>query len=391
MRLFSFFLALWVLCLTPAVGQAGQTIKVAAIFSKTGKAALSNTHALAGIRFAIKDVNQQGGVLGKPIELVEFDNQSTALGSKTAAKQAVAAGVVTAFGASWSSHSLAMAPIFQNARIPMISPNSTHREVTLAGDFIFRVCYTDPFQGRLMANFAFQDLKAETAAVLVNVDRKYSEGLADAFIRSYGHQGGKIVFVEDYLEKTADFTPILKKIQTVQPQVIFHPGHTKVSAFVLKQARDMGILTPFIGGDAWNDSMYGLVGNLIEGSFYSTHWHPDMPGKKNRQFIERYQQRSRTFDPGNALSEEAVLIFRDAVGRAKSIDPVKIRNAIAATENFIGITGNIRFDQNGDPIKSAVILKFEKGGSVYVKTIAPWENSADTARLFNPCSSGGTQ
>ncbi len=351
--------------------EAAGTVKVAAIFSKTGKAALSNAMALNGVRFAIEELNEQGGVLGHQIELIEFDNKSTALGSKLAAKKAVKAGVVTVFGASWSSHSLAMAPVFQAAQIPMISPVSTNPQVTLVGNYIFRICYTDPFQGKLMAGFAIKDLKAMTAGVLINASSKYSEGLADFFIQSYRSQGGKILFVDNYLDKTADFTPILEKIKSLQPEVLFHPGHTKVSAFVLKQARGIGIKTTFIGGDAWNDNMFKLAGSVIEGSYYSTHWHQDSTGAKNRQFVEKYRRLSRKFDPGSPLGEDCVFLFADAVRRAGSFNPERIRDAISVTRNFQGVTGNISFDKNGDPIKSAVILMFENGSSVYVKTIDP--------------------
>lgn len=352
-------------------GEADEAIRVAAIFSKTGKAALSNAMALNGIRFAIEELNQQGGVLGRNIKLIEFDNKSSALGSKIAAQKAVEAAVIVVFGASWSSHSLAMAPVFQKAGIPMISPVSTNPALTLVGDYIFRICYTDPFQGRILAKFAIQHLKAKTAGVLINANRKYSEGLAEYFVQSYSQLGGRVLFEENYLEKTADFTPIINKIKALQPEVLFHPGHTKVSAYFLKQARINGIKTTFIGGDAWNDSMYKIVGSIIEGSYYSTHWHEDGTGVKNRLFVEKYRRKSRKYDPGSPLGEDCVYLFADAVRRAKSLEPSRIRDAIAATNNFQGVTGNIRFDDNGDPIKSAVILKFENGTSVYVKTIEP--------------------
>ena len=354
-----------------APARAAETIKVAAIFSKTGKAALDNAMALNGVRFAVEELNQQGGILGKKLTIFEFDNKSTALGSRIAAKKAVKAGVITVFGASWSSHSMAMAPIFQAAGIPMISPVSTHPNLTLIGNYIFRICYTDPFQGRIMANFAIKELEARTAGVLINANSKYSEGLADSFIRKYRKLGGVTLFTENYLENTADFTSILNKIKKLKPDVIFHPGHTKESAFVIKQARNIGIMTPFIGGDGWNDSMYQIAGSAIEGSYYSTHWHQDKPDQQTRHFVKKYHRLSRVFDPGNPLAEDAVFLFADAVRRANSLDRSKIRDAIAETKNFVGITGNISFDKNGDPIKSAVILKFGTKSSEYLKTIDP--------------------
>ncbi len=356
---------------SPYYAEATETIKVAAIFSITGKAALDNAMALNGIRFAVEELNQQGGVLGKQLELLEFDNKSTALGSRIAAKKAVKAGVVTVFGANWSSHSLAMAPIFQAAGIPMISPYSTNPQVTLVGDYIFRICYIDPFQGRIMASFAIQDLNARSAGVLVNANSTFSEGLADYFIRSYRQLGGKILFVANYLDKTADFRPLLDQIKQYQPDVIFLPGHSKDSGLIIKQARTNSIETTFIGADGWNDSMYKIMGSVVEGSYYSNHWHHEISGQNNRLFVEKYRSQNREFDAGNALSEDCVFLFADAVRRAGSLNRAEIRDAIATTQNFPGITGNISFDKNGDPIKSAVILKFEKGASVFVKTVEP--------------------
>ena len=359
-----------VVCGAP-VSLAADSIRVGAVFAKTSKVAMGAELQLNGIRYAIEEINQAGGLLGKKLELLEFDNQGTAIGSMMAAQKAVEAGVVTVFGANWSSHSLSMAPILQKAKIPMITNISTNPKVTLVGDYIFRVCYTDPFQGKVLANFAIKDLKAMTAGVLVNVDDQYSEGLADFFIKNYQNQGGKILFIESYLEKSSDFTFFFEKVKKHRPEVLFHPGHTKVSAFVLKQARASGIKTTFLGGDGWNDSMYKIAGRSIEGSYYSNHWHPKSANEKSLKFVEKYKRLARGFDPATALAEDCVYLFADAVLRAQSFDRRRIRDALAATRGFKGITGTISFDENGDPIKSAVILKFENGSSVYVKTVAP--------------------
>lgn len=371
MKLLSCLTALLIVIANAPISIASEPIKVAAIFAKTSKAAMGTELQLNGIRFAVEQLNQEGGLLGRKLELLEFDNRGTAIGSKVAAQKAVEAGVVTVFGANWSSHSLAMAPVLQAAKIPMISNISTNPKVTLVGDYIFRVCYIDPFQGKVLANFAIQDLKAMTAGVLVNVDDQYSEGLAEIFIKNYRDRGGKILFVEEYLEKTSDFTSFFERTKKHQPDVLFHPGHTKMSAFVLKQAREFGIKTTFLGGDGWNDSMYKIAGNSIEGSYYTNHWHQKSTNEKSLQFVAKYASHSREFDPATALADDCVSLFADAVTRAQSSDPSRIRDAIAATKDFHGVTGAINFDENGDPIKSAVILKFEDRSSVYVKTIDP--------------------
>ena len=349
----------------------GKSVYVAAIFSKSGKAALGNTPALNGIRYAIDELNQKGGIMGMPVKLLEFDNKSTSLGSRIAARKAVKAGVVVVFGASWSSHSLAMAPIFQAAGIPMISPYSTNPRVTLVGNYIFRICYIDPFQGKIVARFAIRELHSKTAAVLVNANSSFSEGLADYFIRSYRQLGGEVLFVGNYLDKTADFTPLIEQLRRRNPDVIFLPGYSKDSGIIIKQVRASGIKTVFLGGDGWGNAIYKMVGDVVEGNYYSNHWHQDGSGEKNHAFVEKYRRLSREFDAGNALSEDCVFLFADAVRRAGSLNPSRIRDAIASTKEFHGVSGVISFDHNGDPIKSAVILKFERGTSVYVKTIEP--------------------
>jgi len=348
-----------------------ETIKIGAIFAKTGKSALRNTSYFNGIRIGVDEINEKGGVLGKQIQLIEFDNKSTPLNSRAAAKEAVKANVVTVIGANWSSNSLAIAPVLQKARIPMITPLSTNPAVTLVGNYIFRICYIDSFQGKAMANFVSHDLKAETAGVLINANRKYSEGLAQYFVQQYKSLGGKILFQENYLEQTVNFESIINKIKKFQPKIVFLPGHTKDSAFIIKQAKENGLSTIFTGGDGWSDFMYEIAENTIEGSYFTDHWHEGKTGEKSRQFVKTYENRSKKADATEALTYDSIYLLADALRRAKSSDPSKIRDAIATTKNFQGVTGNISFNKNGDPVKSAVILKFEKGTSIYVKTIDP--------------------
>lgn len=370
MKLRSCFLAALILLFNGAIPAVAEPVRIAAIFAQTGEAFFGN-ELFEAVRLAVEELNRQGGLLGRSIELIELDNQSSALGSKRAAEQAVHANVLAVVGASWSSHSHAMAPVCQAAQIPMISPISTSPDITLVGDYIFRLCYTDPFQGGVMARFAFKDLNAHTAAVLVNANSKFSEGLAEHFIRNYTMQGGTLVLTENYLAKTADFTFLINKIKSLQPEIIFLPGYSNDSAFIIKQCRRNGISTTFIGGDGWTNEMYKYGGDIIEGSYYSNHWHPDSTDQKSRQFVETFNDRFGAVKVGSALSYDCVYLLADAVRRAGSLEPVNVRNAIAATENFKGVTGRIRFDENGDPIKPAVIVKFSGGTSVYVKTVDP--------------------
>jgi branched-chain amino acid transport system substrate-binding protein len=351
---------------------AAEKIKVASIFAKSGAATVGNQSAIDGIRFAVQELNGNGGVRGKQIQIVEIDNQSTALGSKQAAEKAVEEGVVIVFGANWSSHSIAMAPVLQKARIPMISPFSTNPDVTQIGDYIFRVCFIDPFQGRIMASFATRDLKAKTAAILTNASGRYSEGLSEYFHQHFVFLGGKVVFSADYLDNTEDFSIHLKKIVKLKPDVVFVPGHIIDSGRIIKQSRDMGINMPILGGDGWGDVMYDHAGAALDGTYYSDHWHQENENPKSRRFVRKFREKfKKSEDTGTALAYDAVYLFADAATRASSLGPTRIRDALAETDQFEGITGRISFNEFGDPIKPAVIWKFLQGKAVYIKTIEP--------------------
>jgi len=377
MKIFCYILCVSCLVFSASVGTAAEKVIIASIFEKSGPGAPDNRATIEGIRFAVAALNQRGGLLGNQVTLLELDNQSTALHAKLAAETAVKAGVIAVFGANWSSNSLAMAPVLQAARIPMISPFSTNPDVTKVGDYIFRVCFTDSFQGPVMAQFALQGLKAKTAGILINANSRYSEGLAEFFNQSFKKQGGKILFEADYLQDTNDFTPYILKLKRLHPDVVFVPGHNADSVRIIKQAREAGLLIPFLGGDGWGNEMYDSGGSAIEGNFYSGHWHKDIENKKSRLFAEKYEKKyGKIENSGPALAHDVVFLFADAVRRAGSLRPAKIRDALAATCNFNGITGNISFNANGDPIKPVVILEFDQGTSVYVKTIAP-EQSPD--------------
>ena len=373
MKTFLHLLLLCCLLLSASSGRAADKVRIASIFAMTGVAAADHKVTVEGIRFAVQELNQRGGLLGKQVQLVEFDNHGTALHSKRAAEKAVKANVLAVFGASWSSHSLAMAPVLQAAHIPMISPLSTHPDVTRVGDYIFRVCFIDPFQGKIMAGFAVQDLRAKTAAILINVNERYSEGLAAFFRRNFVKQGGVIVGETDYLSDTEDFSPHLKQILALQPDVLFVPGNGTDSGRIIRQAREMGFSAPILGGDGWGGAeMFSQAGSALENTFFSGHWHQKNENQKNLQFVKRFGERHGDGEIGAAaLAYDAVFLYADAVRRAGSLNPAKVRDALAVTKKYSGITGNITFNQYRDPIKPAVILKFVQGASVYVKTVKP--------------------
>ncbi|MCP4757777.1 MAG: ABC transporter substrate-binding protein [Proteobacteria bacterium] len=357
-----------------AVCPAAEPIKIAAVFAKTGIAAIANREQFKGVALAAEEINRQGGILGRRLEVIELDNKSTSLESKLAAIQAIRLGVTAVIGASWSSHSLAMAPVLQKAGIPMISSDSTNPEVTLVGDYIFRVCFIDSFQGEAMATFAHKDLGAVTAVVLTNVSSQYCIGLSSFFIRSFTAVQGKVLWQGKYKEKTADFSRLLNRVKALKPDVVFVPGNITGSSLILKQAARIGVRAVFLGGDAWTEKMYTYAGSAPDGNYFCTMWDTASPFPRSRRLLKAYRKK---YGRGIVicavpLAYDAVMVLADAIERAGSLRRDAIRKALAATKGFSGATGTISFDSRRNPInKPAVIMKFQRGKAVYVKTVSP--------------------
>jgi branched-chain amino acid transport system substrate-binding protein len=223
-----------------------------------------------------------------------------------------------------------------------------------------------------MADFALQDLNAKSAVVLTCAGKTYSLGLSRIFISRFKQQGGAILWEGDYLEESTDFRKLLVNVKGLAPDVIFLPGYQRDSGYIIKQARNMGLSAIFLGGDSWSIKMYTYGEDAIEGSYYSTHWDAILPNQRAKEFVKRYEGKYPIDEIISfGMAYDAVFLLADAVSRAKSLEPSMIREGLASTENFPGITGNISMDENGDPIKSLVISRFENGGSVYIKTVAP--------------------
>ncbi len=362
--LFSFFA-------TPV--QAGKPILIAAVFSQTGIAAIHNEALISMVQLAVENINLSGGINGSPIQLVLIDNQSTPIGSAIAAEEAIHMGATAVIGAHWSSHSLAMAPILQKAGVPMISPGSTNPDVTLVGNYIFRACFLDSFQGKAMARFAHEDLKAKTAAILRNIDEQYSITLAEFFKESFSNLGGKVLLDSGYRGKAVDFADLIAKIRDCHPDVIYLPGYTRDSGLIIKQARSMGINATFLGGDAW-DEIEKYAGDSIEGSYQSAPWHPDVPFQESKilqkLYIRKYHKPISNMSA--PLAYDAVHLLANAIIKAGTTNRKTIRDALAQTAGFHGATGIITFDKNGDPKnKEVIIIKFHAGKRVFYKVIKP--------------------
>jgi branched-chain amino acid transport system substrate-binding protein len=359
---------------SPAQAQiSGEPVRIVAIFSQTGIAAAHNEPLIPMVQLAVEEINRTGGIQGRPIQLILLDNQSTPIGSRMAAQEAVRLKATAVVGAHWSSHSLAMAPVLQQAGIPMISPGSTNPEVTRIGNYIFRACFLDSFQGVAMATFACQDLKARTAIVVRNIDEAYSMTLAGFFKKAFIDDGGQVLLDDGYRGKAIDFSEIIEKIKRQRPDVIYLPGYTRDSGLFIKQAVKMGVKSVFLGGDAW-DEIEQIAGDAINGSYQSAPWHPQVPFPKSVYLQNLYRRKfMRDIDNVSApLAYDAVMLLANAMKRADSLDGADIRRALAQTDNFEGATGIFSFDANGDPKnKDVIIIQFKEGRGIFYKTIRP--------------------
>jgi branched-chain amino acid transport system substrate-binding protein len=357
----------------PAI--AAEPINIAAIFAKTGIAVKANASHVQMVEFSVEEINNQGGLLGRPVKLIILDNKSSPIGSSMAARKAVQLGVPAVIGAAWSSHSLQIAPILQQAKLPMITGPSTNPKVTRIGNYIFRTCFIDSFPAQVMAQFAYTELGARTAIVLETINEEYSLTLAELFSNSYQQYGGKVVLKGSYTNDAVDFANLLKKVKTLQPDVVYVPGYARTNGLLMKQAASMGIQTTFLGADGWANSLiYDIAGKALEGNYYSAHWHYDVSFPQSTHMKKMYYQKYKSEIPHiNApLSYDAVMLLADAIRRANSLDAKKIRDALAETKGFQGATGTITFDEHGDPLnKPVVIMKLGKDAPVYFKSIQP--------------------
>lgn len=346
---------------------ASEGIKLGAIFAKSGAAAPSNLMQLVGIRYAVKEINARGGVLGRPVELIEYDNHSKQIDSKKAARMADQDGVVAVIGPSWSSHSLAAAPVLQEAGVTMLTPYSTHVDVTAVGNYIFRSCFTDLIQGRLLAQFAVQDLQLKTAAIMVDVKSDYSIGLADLIRKNFIQMGGRIVTEQKYTHNQHDFTKQLGVIKSLNPEVLFIPGHDEV-VFIARQAQNMGVTAVPLFGDGLNyTSAFEKGSDTIKRGYFTTHWDKEVTREISKRFVANIEKEGIETISKVALVYDSVHLIADAIRRAGSTDRQAIRDALAQTRNFQGVSGKFSFDENGDPVKGVVLMEIRDGKFLFLK------------------------
>lgn len=363
-------------CNKPSGGDTGgDAIKVGEFASLTGKEATFGTSSHEGTLLAIEEVNAAGGVLGKKLQLLTEDDLSKAGEPATVVNKLISRdGVVAMLGEVASSRSLEAAPICQQNKIPMISPSSTNPKVTETGDYIFRVCFIDPFQGTVMANFASKTLKAKKVAVFTDVKSDYSKGLAKYFKEGFMAAGGQICAELDFNGGDKDFKAQLTAIKAANPDAVFVPGYYTDAALICIQAKQLGLSVPLFGGDGWESDQLVKIGqDAVEGQYFSTHYAPDVATEKSKNFVAAYQKRyqGKLPDAMAALGYDSAMLLADAFKRASSTEGAKVRDALAATKDFDAVTGKITINDKRDATKAAVILQVKDGKFKYLETVNP--------------------
>jgi branched-chain amino acid transport system substrate-binding protein len=356
-------------------GSTSGVIKIGEFASLTGKEATFGISSHEGTLMAIEEINAAGGVLGKKLELLTEDTQSKAGEPATVVNKLVARdGVVAMLGEVASSRSLEAAPICQQNKIPMVSPSSTNPKVTETGDYIFRVCFIDPFQGTVMANFAMKTLKAKKLAVFTDVKSDYSKGLAKFFKEQVAKNGGQIVVELDFNGGDKDFKAQLTSIKSANPDAVFIPGYYTDAALIAIQAKQLGLNVPLLGGDGWESEKLTEIGkDAVEGHYFSTHYSPEVGSATSKKFVENYKKRwnGKVPDALAACGYDSAIVLVDAMKRAGSAEGPKVREALAATKDFDAVTGRITLNAQRDAVKSAVILQVKGGKFAYLETVSP--------------------
>jgi branched-chain amino acid transport system substrate-binding protein len=361
-------------------GGGGDKVKIGVFMSMTGDTANFGISSTNGIKMAADEINKAGGINGKQVELdIQDDRSDPSEAATIVTKFVTQDGVNAILGEVASSRSIAAAPIAQNAKIPMLTPSSTNPEVTKKGDYIFRSCFIDPVQGAAIAQFAAKTLGKKRAGIMVDRKNDYSTGLEKFISATFTKLGGTMVVTQSYQAGDQDFNAQLTSIKGSDPDVIFVPGYYGDVALIAKQARDKGITVPFVGGDGWDASqLYAIGGKALNGSFFSNHYSPYDTDPAVQKFVNDYKARYNNTIPDAlaATAYDAARIMFDAIKRANSLDGKAIRDALAATKDFPGVTGKVTFNENRDAVKPIVMIEIKDGGIYAVRERVQVEGAA---------------
>ena len=350
----------------------GDTIKIGGLAPLTGDVAIYGVTTSNGVKLAIKEINEAGGILGKQVEYVVYDEKGDPTEAVTAYNRLIDEGIVALIGDVTSKPTLAVAEVAKNDGIPMITPTGTQKNITEGKDNVFRTCFIDPFQGVILAKFAKNDLNAKTVAVISNTSDDYSQGVKDAFVEEAKNLGLEVVADESYGESDADYKSQLTKMVALNPDVLVIPDYYKVVALVSAQAREVGLESTLIGPDGWDGVIKTLdASNLdaVENSYFTNHFSVQDTHDKVKNFVTAYNGEYGE-DPSAfaALGYDTAYILKEAMEKAGSTEKADVVAAIKGIE-FEGVTGKLRYDDENNPIKAVTIMKISDGEYTFNSTV----------------------
>ncbi len=360
---------------------AGGKIPVGLNVELSGGAATYGTDARDGALLAIEQINAAGGVLGQQLEPIVKDCKSAADEAMSISSALVGQKIVAQIGPLTSGDVAGSTPIMMENKIPLIAPAATAVNVTVdektnkIKDYIFRVCFIDPFQGTLMANFAATDLKAKNAVIFKDSSTDYAKGLAQYFKKTFEEKGGKIVAEEGFVKDDRDFKAVLTKIRSSNPDFIYVPGYYQEVAPLIKQARDLGITCPIGGCDGWvSDDMVKVAGAAnLNNTYLTSDFSAEDKDAKVVKFVGDFKAKYSDKAPNsfNALGYDAVQLLVQAIKDAGEAQPEKIKDALAKVKDFTGVTGKMTIDANHNPIKAGIIIEYKDGKQVMKTRVQP--------------------
>lgn len=350
-------------------------------FELSGGQATFGKAAVNGAKMVFDAENAKGGINGKKIKFVPLDNKSEATESTNVASKLISQEkVVAILGATTSGDTLGMVQLAMDKKIPVLSTSATNPKVTVdektnkTNDFIFRACFIDPFQGTVMANFALNNLKLKKAAVLTDNQAPYAKGLAQFFKESFTKGGGEIVADEGYVTGDQDFKATLTKMRGKNPDLLYVPGYYEEVGKIVKQARELGLNVPIMGGDGWDSPKLTEIAGAkaLDNTFFSNHYSAEDKDPLVQDFVKKYQELYKEVPDSMAvLGYDAALILVDAMKRAGEPDPIKIKDALAATKDLQTVTGKITYDPQHNPIKAAAVIEMKDGKQTFKDKVAP--------------------
>jgi len=364
--------------LVAIVPSHAKEIKIGLITPLSGDVKTFGESVRNAFLIAVEEANARGGVAGMKIAYVLQDDKNDATEAANVANLLVNQQRVKAIvGSVTSKATIPVSDIIQAARIPTISPTATNPKVTVADgkrkDYMFRACFIDPFQGSVMAKFSRETLKAKNAAILYDASNDYSKGIAEFFRDAFRKQGGKVAAFESYGKDDVDFSALLTKVKASGADVLFLPDYYNKVGLIAKQVQEKGLKVRLVGPDGWDSpDLVKIAGSAIEGGYFSNHYSPDDLRPEVAAWVKKYKEKhGQVPDALGTLAYDATNLLLEAIRKAGSDDPKKIREALASIKGFDGVTGKATIDRNGDSIKGAAILKIEDGKQKFVKMVNP--------------------